>query len=91
LDYVESGKWKKHTPRGGPLVRLWTKLYPFGPLLQKLRDLNIFNLNEAREGNPQTQGRSGWRSEESLGISGELVEEWRSYVGPPCENHISYG
>jgi hypothetical protein len=24
-----------------------------------------------------------------LGLSGELVEEWRSYVGLLCENHIS--
>jgi len=59
------------------------------PLLNLLRENNIFSLKDVSIRSPQLTRRLGWRDMNSLGLHEVLTEEWAAYIKLRCENFIS--
>jgi hypothetical protein len=57
-------------------------------LIQALAVHEIFFLKDTKTGFPQPRGHPGWISAVALNLSEDLHDEWNSYVGKLCENHI---
>jgi hypothetical protein len=58
------------------------------PLVQFLKNLNLFHLHDIHLGDPQLRGSLGWRDSVSLGLPQEFHVEWDSYISRLCENFI---
>jgi len=58
-------------------------------LSQDLVRKGVLSSNDAMVSTPKLRGREGWKSTDSLGLEGELVEEWNHYIELLLTNFIS--
>jgi hypothetical protein len=57
-------------------------------LVQELEAHDITYLNDAKTRIPHPRGRVGWILAETLNLSKDMYDEWNTFIGILCENHI---
>lgn len=59
-------------------------------LFSVLHDQGMFFLSDAQSNNPYGVGANKWKSNDDLGISNVLVEEWKRFFSSLCENFMKF-
>jgi hypothetical protein len=68
MDSLENRQWMERESGEDPWLGAGNNYRLSDPLIQFLRNQNIFHLHDVHLGDPQPRGHVGWRDAASLGL-----------------------